>query len=61
MSILRECGSVAEELVHYSWFCYQRRLVGAAGGNLSVRVPGREAFMVTARGIEPPWRKSHGR
>jgi len=37
MSILRECGSVAEELVHYSWLCYQRRLVGAAGGKLSAK------------------------
>lgn len=51
MSILSECGSTAEELVRYSRLCYERRLVGAAGGNLSARVPGRDAFIVTASGV----------
>ncbi len=51
MSILSECGSIVEELVRYSRLCYERHLVGAAGGNLSVRVPGRDAFIMTASGV----------
>ena len=51
MSIINECGRLADELVRYSRLCYDRRLVGAAGGNLSVRVPGRDAFLVTAGGV----------
>ena len=51
MGILNECGPIAEELVRYSRLCYERHLAGAAGGNLSVRAPGREAFIVTARGV----------
>ncbi len=51
MSVLSEFGSVAEEVVHFSRLSYDRRLVGAAGGNLSVRVPGRDAFIVTASGV----------
>ncbi len=51
MSIIHEHGRLADELVRYSRLCYDRRLVGAAGGNLSVRVPGRDAFLVTASGV----------
>jgi kynurenine formamidase/ribulose-5-phosphate 4-epimerase/fuculose-1-phosphate aldolase len=51
MSILGECGSLAQELVRYCRLCYERHLVGAAGGNLSARVPGRDAFIVTATGV----------
>jgi len=51
MSILGACGELADNLVRYSRLCYERRLVGAAGGNLSVRVPGRDAFIVTATGV----------
>ena len=49
--MLSDCGPIAEELVRYSRLCYERHLVGAAGGNLSVRVPGRDAFIVTATGV----------
>ncbi len=51
MSILGECGPLADQLVCYSRLCYDRHLVGAAGGNLSARVPGRDAFIVTATGV----------
>ena len=51
MSIVNEYAGLADELVRYSRLCYDRRLVGAAGGNLSVRVPGRDAFLVTASGV----------
>ena len=51
MSIINECGRLADELVRYSRLCYDRHLVGAAGGNLSARVPGRDAFIVTASGV----------
>ena len=51
MSILEEFGALAEDLARYSRLCYERRLVGAAGGNLSARVPGRDVFIVTAGGV----------
>jgi len=51
MSILSENGALANELVRYSRLCYDRHLVGAAGGNLSARVPGSNAFIVTATGV----------
>jgi kynurenine formamidase/ribulose-5-phosphate 4-epimerase/fuculose-1-phosphate aldolase len=51
MSILSECGQLATELVRYSRLCYERHLVGAAGGNLSARISGSDAFMVTATGV----------
>ena len=51
MSILEEFGALAEDLTRYSRLCYERRLVGAAGGNLSARVPGRDVFIVTAGGV----------
>ncbi|MFH1569955.1 MAG: class II aldolase/adducin family protein [Gemmatimonadota bacterium] len=51
MSIVLECAPLADELARYARLCYDRRLVGAAGGNLSVRVPGRDAFIVTASGV----------
>ena len=51
MNIINDYGVLADALVHYSRLCYQRRLVGAAGGNLSVRLPGRDAFLVTASGV----------
>ena len=41
----------AEQLVQYSKLCYERNLVGAAGGNLSVRIPGKNIFLVTASGV----------
>lgn len=51
MSILSECGQLASELVRYSQLCYERHLVGAACGNLSARIPGSDAVMVTAAGV----------
>jgi L-fuculose-phosphate aldolase len=51
MSFLGEYGALADELVRYSRLCYDRHLVGAAGGNLSARIPGRDAFLVTATGV----------
>ena len=39
MSILNEHRALADELVRYSRLCYDRHLVGAAGGNLSARRP----------------------
>jgi len=43
--------ALAEELAAYSRLCYDRRLVGAAGGNLSARIPGTEHCLVTASGV----------
>ena len=51
MSILSDNGALADELVRYSRLCYDRHLVGAAGGNLSARVPGSDTFIVTATGV----------
>jgi L-fuculose-phosphate aldolase len=51
MSILAEWKELAEELSRYSRLCYDRRLVGAAGGNVSVRVPDRELALITATGV----------
>jgi L-fuculose-phosphate aldolase len=51
MSILSENRALADELVRYSRLCYDRHLVGAAGGNLSARIPGSDAFIVTATGV----------
>jgi L-fuculose-phosphate aldolase len=51
MGVLKECSQLAEELSLYSRLCYDRRLVGAAGGNISVRVPGREMALITATGV----------
>src|ERR1035437_11034825 len=51
MSILSDNGALADELVRYSRLCYDRHLVGAAGGNLSARVPGNDTFIVTAIGV----------
>lgn len=49
--ILEKNRTLAEELTRFSRLCYDRRLVGAAGGNLSVRVPVEEIFLVTASGV----------
>ena len=51
MGYLSEHGKLAEELSAYSRLCYERRLVGAAGGNVSVRVPGQDAAFITATGV----------
>jgi L-ribulose-5-phosphate 4-epimerase len=51
MGILQEHKVLAEKLSRYSRLCYDRHLVGAAGGNLSVRVPGKDFFLITASGV----------
>jgi kynurenine formamidase/ribulose-5-phosphate 4-epimerase/fuculose-1-phosphate aldolase len=51
MSVVNEFGQLADDLVHFSRLCYDRHLVGAAGGNLSLRLPGCNAFFVTAGGV----------
>ena len=51
MSIVENNSALAEELIRYSRLCYERHLVGAAGGNISLRIPGRDAILVTASGM----------
>jgi kynurenine formamidase/ribulose-5-phosphate 4-epimerase/fuculose-1-phosphate aldolase len=51
MGIITENHQLAEELSRYSRLCYDRRLVGAAGGNLSLRIPQKDEFLVTASGV----------
>jgi L-fuculose-phosphate aldolase len=51
MRILAEWKELAEEISRYARLCYDRRLVGAAGGNVSVRVPGRGLALITATGV----------
>lgn len=51
MSIIERHIDLAQELCEYCRLCYSRSLVGAAGGNLSVRVPGTEGYMVTASNV----------
>lgn len=51
MGIITDNMGLAQELVRYARLCYDRRLVGAAGGNLSARLPVKDLFLVTARGI----------
>ena len=41
---------LTRELVRFSRLCYRRRLVGAAGGNLSVRLE-RDTFLITPSGV----------
>lgn len=51
MGVVQDHRSLAEELARYSQLCYSRGLVGAAGGNLSVRVPDEDIFLVTVSGV----------
>jgi L-fuculose-phosphate aldolase len=51
MSIITKHRDLAQELCRYCRLCYARGLVGAAGGNLSVRLPGTEAYLVTASNV----------
>jgi len=43
--------ALAEELASYARLCYDRHLVGAAGGNVSARIPGTDHCLVTASGV----------
>jgi L-ribulose-5-phosphate 4-epimerase len=40
-----------EELIATCKRAYQRGLVGGAGGNISVRIPGREEVLISATGV----------
>ena len=40
-----------DEMTRIAGLCYNRGLVGAAGGNLSVRLPNGEHFLCTASGV----------
>lgn len=51
MSIIADNRALTEEFCRYSRLCYDRHLVGAAGGNLSVRIPRKDEFIVTASGV----------
>lgn len=51
MGIITENAALAEDLSRYAQLCYDRHLVGAAGGNLSVRTSLGNAFLVTASGV----------
>jgi ribulose-5-phosphate 4-epimerase/fuculose-1-phosphate aldolase len=51
VSLIAENMELAGEVSRYSRLCYDRRLVGAAGGNVSARVPGADVFLVTASGV----------
>ena len=35
-----------KELVDYSRRCYERNLISATGGNVSIRVPGENAMVI---------------
>ncbi len=51
MQILAGAESLTNALVRYGKLCYDRGLVGAAGGNVSARLPGRDLFVVSASGV----------
>ena len=51
MELIADHREQSEELAGYARLCYQRRLVGAAGGNLSVRLPAGDGYLVTASGV----------
>lgn len=39
-----------KELVDYSRRCYERNLISATGGNVSIRVPGEDAMLIKGSG-----------
>jgi len=41
----------AEEICKYSKFSFTRKLVSAAGGNISMRLPNDEGFLITPSGL----------
>jgi L-fuculose-phosphate aldolase len=51
MNMIQQYAPLVGEMVRYSRLCYDRRLVGAAGGNLSARLPDNQGFLVTASGV----------
>jgi L-fuculose-phosphate aldolase len=44
-------GKLTEELIETCRKAFQRGLVGGAGGNISVRVPGRDEVLISATGV----------
>lgn len=51
ISIIERNIDLANEICLYSKLCYDRNLVGAAGGNLSVRTAQKDSFLITASGV----------
>jgi len=51
MNYFADNKELVNELIRYSRLCYERKLAGASGGNLSVRLPQQDAFVVTASGV----------
>lgn len=44
-------AQLREELTHYCRVAYQRQLVSGTGGNLSARIPGRSAVLITPSAV----------
>ncbi|OFX14146.1 MAG: hypothetical protein A2Z18_06605 [Armatimonadetes bacterium RBG_16_58_9] len=42
---------ICDQLVSYSHLCYERGLVSAAGGNISIRVPNEDCILLTPSGF----------
>ena len=51
MSKLSKNSDLVDQVCQISRLCYERRLVGAAGGNVSARLPKGDRFIVTASGV----------
>lgn len=51
MGILGKNKRIAQELCYYAALCYSRNLVGAAGGNLSAKLPQKSSFIITPSGV----------
>jgi len=50
-TLVGQYKDLVEHICRYSRLCYDRGLVGAAGGNLSVRIGSENRFIVTASGV----------
>lgn len=44
-------AQLREELTHYCRLAYERQLVSGTGGNLSARIPGRDAVLITPSAV----------
>jgi len=51
MKMLSLSRKLAKEVEYYSHLAYERYLVRAAGGNISVRIPGEEKLLITPTGV----------
>ena len=47
---MNNIGELKKELVHYSRRCYERNMISATGGNISIRVPGEDKMLIKASG-----------